>query len=386
MKRLLGCIALSAITVLTTACGASDGETSASEQPSPAQSTSTHAHPATAASSQPLRPGERFVPLTMSNGYTPAPPNGGSDDNRCMVIDPRVTEPVFLTGVQFEPDDPSIVHHALTFAVPPEQASAVRDRDAETPGEGYTCFGAIGAGSVVDTWTPGGVETLFDGDLGYPLEPGSLLVLQIHYNLLAIRDGVTVTDRSSVTLRQTSGTPNTLPLVSMNLVAPIELPCAPGESGPLCDRSAAVADVIDRFGPAGGQADRLLRMCGQDAPKPGNTQTCDTPAPAGMTVRATRPHMHLLGRSIKVELNPGTPRAEVLLDVPDYNYDNQALHMLREPVTLKAGDMLRTTCTHDAGLRRQLPQLRDLPPRYVVWGEGTADEMCAPGLIVTPTA
>jgi hypothetical protein len=37
---------------------------------------------------------------------------------------------------------------------------------------------------------------------------------------------------------------------------------------------------------------------------------------------------------------------------------------------------VRVTCTHDANLRRQLPQLESLPPRYVVWGEGTSDEMC----------
>ena len=27
-------------------------------------------------------------------------------------------------------------------------------------------------------------------------------------------------------------------------------------------------------------------------------------------------------------------------------------------------------------LRKQLPQLKKLPPRYVVWGDGTSDEMC----------
>ena len=31
---------------------------------------------------------------------------------------------------------------------------------------------------------------------------------------------------------------------------------------------------------------------------------------------------------------------------------------------------------HDATLRQKLPQLRNLPPRYVVWGDGTTDEMC----------
>jgi hypothetical protein len=39
------------------------------------------------------------------------------------------------------------------------------------------------------------------------------------------------------------------------------------------------------------------------------------------------------------------------------------------------------TCTHDATLRRRLPELRRLPPRYVVWGDGTADEMCL-GIVI----
>jgi hypothetical protein len=46
------------------------------------------------------------------------------------------------------------------------------------------------------------------------------------------------------------------------------------------------------------------------------------------------------------------------------------------PVDLNPGDTLRVTCTHDATLRRQLPALSKLPPRYVVWGDGSSDEMC----------
>jgi hypothetical protein len=86
--------------------------------------------------------------------------------------------------------------------------------------------------------------------------------------------------------------------------------------------------------------------------------------------------MHLLGRSIRVVLNPGTPSARTLLDVPVYNFDNQNPHWLAKPVVVKPGDRLKVTCTHDAGLRQQLPALRTLPPRYVLWGEGTSDEMC----------
>jgi protein involved in polysaccharide export with SLBB domain len=46
------------------------------------------------------------------------------------------------------------------------------------------------------------------------------------------------------------------------------------------------------------------------------------------------------------------------------------------PVDVNPGDTVRVTCTHDATLRQKLPQLSKLPPRYVVWGDGTSDEMC----------
>jgi hypothetical protein len=45
-------------------------------------------------------------------------------------------------------------------------------------------------------------------------------------------------------------------------------------------------------------------------------------------------------------------------------------------VDVNPGDKVRVTCTHDATLRQKLPQLNKLPPRYVVWGDGTSDEMC----------
>ena len=95
-------------------------------------------------------------------------------------------------------------------------------------------------------------------------------------------------------------------------------------------------------------------------------------------------HMHMLGRALKVELNPGTPQAEVLLDVPQFDFDNQRMEKLPAPVEVEPGDTLRVTCTHDAGLRKLVPQLSGLPPRYVVWGDGTGDEMCIGIMTVSP--
>jgi hypothetical protein len=130
---------------------------------------------------------------------------------------------------------------------------------------------------------------------------------------------------------------------------------------------------------------QLNQWCnGGAAPKSGTTQSCDQPIEQGGTVHMAAGHMHLLGRAIKVELNPGTSKAQTLLDVPEYNFDNQALLPLAKPVKIAKGDTVRVTCTHDATLRKQLPQLQKLPPRYVVWGEGTSDEMCLGILVVAP--
>jgi hypothetical protein len=86
--------------------------------------------------------------------------------------------------------------------------------------------------------------------------------------------------------------------------------------------------------------------------------------------------MHLLGRSLQLILNPGTPGEKILLDRPNYNFDDQSPTVLKEPVQLKVGDTVRVTCTFDPTLRQVLPELKKLPPRYVTWGEGSSDEMC----------
>jgi hypothetical protein len=91
--------------------------------------------------------------------------------------------------------------------------------------------------------------------------------------------------------------------------------------------------------------------------------------------------MHLLGRSIRIEANPGTPRARVVLDIPRWDFHWQGAFHLVQPIRLAAGDILRVTCRFDPSLRG-----RDGAPRaerYVTWGEGTADEMCLGVIQVT---
>jgi Copper type II ascorbate-dependent monooxygenase, C-terminal domain len=93
--------------------------------------------------------------------------------------------------------------------------------------------------------------------------------------------------------------------------------------------------------------------------------------------------MHLLGSAIRIELNPGTPRAKVLLDIPRWDFHWQNAYALARRVQARPGDVVRVTCRHDVGKRRQAASGVPTKARYVLWGEGTTDEMCLGILQVT---
>jgi hypothetical protein len=381
--------ALTAV-LLASACAAGTTSPGAGQDPAPASVAPHGSHSVTPTGPpKPLRQGERFVDIGLAQPYAPAAPNGGTDEYRCFLVDPKLTEPAYLTGSSFLPQNAEIVHHAIFYRLSPEQARSATQVDAETTGEGWTCFGDTGVQGQtawVAHWAPGAGETLAPDGFGFEMPPGSKLVMQVHYNLLGVDAKTRPADQSGMRMRL-AGSDKSLTALETGLVmAPIELPCEPGGSGPLCDRKTAVADVARRFGAeSGAQVDQLNEMCNKGAPPtPGNTQSCDLPVRQPGTIYQAAGHMHLLGRAIKVELNPGTPKAKTILDVPQYNFDNQALVPLPEPITVDRGDTIRVTCTHDATLRKMLPQLKTLPSRYVVWGEGTSDEMCLGIMIMGP--
>lgn len=339
--------------------------------------------------SSPLRTGERFLTLQVPGGpYTPAAPNGGLDDYHCFLLSTGLTSDAFVTGTDVLPGNPDVVHHAILFTVPPGRVAAAEAHDAATPGRGWTCFGgtalpgdtsapgaALDAAPWLAAWAPGAGESVFRRGVGTFLPRGSRVVLQVHYNL---REG-TGPDRTAVRLRVRPGDAGLKRLHTMLLVAPVELPCLPSESGVLCDRSRALNDLMTRFGPdAGRTVAGLQLLCGGSLthPRAGTTQSCDRRVPHDMVVRATAGHMHLLGRSISVRLNPGTPSARTLLDRKVWDFDNQGMTPVPRPVQVRAGDVLRVTCQHDAALRSMVPELAREQPRYVMWGEGTSDEMC----------
>jgi len=323
--------------------------------------------------------------VRMPKSYTPSPPTGvGTDDYRCFLLDPKVTKDSFITGFNIHPGNPDVVHHVIMFRVPPDRIAEARAKDAETPGQGWTCFGTSGLGNDrsiddapwVGAWAPGGSEQIYGNGLGEEFDAGSQIVMQVHYNLRVAREP----DRSEAELRLTSD-PSTKALQTQLLPAPVELPCRPGHTGKLCDRDASVADVKARFGDGPGSLANVLHLLCGGAPV-GPTQSCTRTIQSPETIRGVAGHMHLLGRSIKIEINPGTARARTVLNIKVWDFDNQG-SVPTPPIRLRHGDTVRVTCTHTQALRDSLPALKGVPDKFVVWGEGTTDEMCLGILLVT---
>lgn len=346
-----------------------------------------HGHYAEPAKARPLRAGESRTTIAMPGSYTPSAPYGtGTDDYRCFLLDPELQKDAWLTGTQVLPGNPEVVHHVILFRVTPEQVAAAEAKDAAEDGEGWTCFGGTGLdpfqnvddAAWIGAWAPGGKESVVKPGYGMRMAKGSRIVMQVHYNLLA---GV-APDTSAAQLRLAPGKRPYQALHTMLLPAPVELPCrAKHDDGPLCDRDASLADVKERFGAEGNTADLLHILCGTK-PEPGEVQTCVRTLAEPMTIHGVGGHMHLLGRSITIEVNPGTPEARTILDIPVWDFDDQGSTPIA-PIHLDAFQQVKVTCRHVQWLRDRLPSFEGQPDRYVVWGEGTTDEMCLGMLQIT---
>jgi len=236
--------------------------------------------------------------------------------------------------------------------------------------------------SWIAAWAPGwGGGRLPDGT-GVPLAAGSRIVMQVHYNLLNGH----APDRSQAVLTAAPASAELTPVKTMLMPAPIELACAKSEHGPLCNRMAALEALSQKYGSTAALVPTgLLLLCGRSPAnvRPSPVTSCDRRIDQPTTIVVVAGHMHLLGASIRLTLNPGRPGEKILLDIPHWNFHWQNAYTLAKPVQANPGDVIRVTCRYDVGKRRGLGTAVARTPRYVLWGEGTTDEMCLGILQVT---
>jgi mono/diheme cytochrome c family protein len=343
-----------------------------------------------------VRAGERLLNLRMQATYKPSAPKGTTDDYRCFLLDPKQAGDSFVTSARIEPGQPKVVHHVILFRVPATQVADAQQLDNGDAGPGWSCFGGTGlpagdgagiADSLnnatwISAWAPGWGGNRLPEGTGVSLPAGSRIVMQVHYNLLNGR----APDRSRALLTVAPASTGLTPLQTVLLPGAVELACAKGEQGRLCDRNEALFDLSRKYGPGAAFVPAgLLILCRGTAATPAASavSTCDRRITSPTTIHVAAGHMHLLGASIKLELNPGTSRSKVLLDIPRWNFHWQNAYMLEEPVQADPGDVVRVTCRHDVRKRTHGGHGIPKTPRYVLWGEGTTDEMCLGILQVT---
>ena len=338
-------------------------------------------------------PGAVNATLSAAHTFDPktAAVNGSTDVYHCTLFDPQATEDRMVTSSSLKIDQTKEVHHAIYFLVAPEQVAAAKALDQG--GNGWTCFGdplntsgSFGGTTWLGAWAPGGNLNKVPAGTAIPLPKGSLIVVQIHYNLLA---GSTP-DNTAVRLTTVPAAGSSLtPIRIQQIPAPPDLPCAAGVTGPLCDRTASLADLGARFG--SGAVDfvnGLEALCHHDPTSieqagPLVSTSCQLPFPGGLRIRQSTLHMHLLGVSGSVELLRGSGVIP-LENVAAFNFDEQrTVDVPNGGVVTQAGDKLRVHCTYNPALRSQLSSTKKLPPRYVTWGDGSSDEMCLAILAIT---
>ena len=333
--------------------------------------------------------------VTLETGFDFVPDPKLSDEYRCFILDPKLNADRFLSGYDILPGDRRAVHHVLMYELTPAaiaEALALERQNLEAQSDrrgGYSCFGGPRLSSqleLVGAWAPGSSATVFPSGTGARLRAGSRILMQVHYNLSAGAKA----DRTRIALAFSNDT-NLKALRNFAPSAPVELACKgpyTPERSSVCHRDTAYSRVLalnnsgqNRRRQNGG----MLVQCKRSLEEftagnfTGRTNTsCEYSVPADLEIRGVAGHMHYLGKSIKLELNPRDPkRRQVLLEIPRWDFHWQGFYWLEQPMRISLGDTFRITCEFDNGPENQ-PWLdgRQRAPRYTVWGEGTEEEMC----------
>ncbi|MFN3199493.1 MAG: hypothetical protein ACE366_13900 [Bradymonadia bacterium] len=363
-------------------------------------------------------PYETDIVVKLPEPYTPVLE---PDDYRCQLIPWPADEKRFVTGLRVKPDQRAIVHHVIVFLIGPDQVEEFMAYDAAEEGPGYTCYGGpqgggaggfdnvdparllaaletlglsladvrsgnltaaqlsalieeLGGGgtmgtagfSTIGSWVPGNPERPLPAGTGIPVEPGSMMVVQMHYNTLS---SAPVADQSSIEIATAPAVEReatNLAMVDLGWISngligePMTIPA--GESK--VEHSTLL--TYDSF-----LVDRARQALG-------------LPEGAPLVIHSANHHMHGLGRSQRTEIRHADGSNTCVLDIPDWDFNWQGSYALEDSVTLRPGDALWMGCSWDNSAANQpIIDGEVRAPADVSWGEGTTDEMCLGGLYVT---
>jgi len=262
-------------------------------------------------------------------------PADGPDVLQNFVIPLDVPEDKLVAAIEFHPGNRRVAHHAVLFL---DDSGTARKLDRATPEPGYANFGGPGflPSGALGGWSVGNTPRRLPDGVGRYLKKGSDLVVQMHYH----PTGKPETDRSEIGLY----------FVDKPVKESLK------EAGKLVG-SIWLADYeIDI---AAGAKD--------------HRRTTAYTLPKAVTMVGVVPHMHLLGKSMKVTATLPDRSVKTLIDITNWNYNWQDEYYYERPFTLPAGTRLSVEAVFDNSAGN--PSNPSSPPKRVTWGDGTLDEM-----------
>jgi hypothetical protein len=258
-------------------------------------------------------------------------PADGPDIFQHFVIPLNLTKDETLVAFEFRPGNRSVVHHAIVAV---DTTGGARARDAQTPEPGWRTSGSIDASitGILGVWTPGMTPRFYSDNVGVALDKKVDVVVQLHLHPTGKRE----TDQSKIAL-YFAKTPvkrimSRRPLLLGTLI--IEVP--PGKA---------------RY-------------------RTGSSVTL----PVDLTLNSVFPHMHLIGKEMKITATLPDKSTRPLIWIKDWNFYWQDSYVYREPVHLPKGTRIEVEAYYDNSA--QNPFNPSSPPKRVLFGNDTTDEMC----------
>jgi len=254
----------------------------------------------------------------------------GRDVYRCFVIPTNYSEDRYLSAIEFHPGNRTVVHHVIAYI---DTSGAARKLDEKDPGPGYSTTGG-GPGFMptgfLGGWAPGNEPRLTPEGIGILLPKGADIVLEIHYH----KSGKPEVDQTQAGLYFCKSPVN---------------------------KRMRILPVVNLFIkiPAGAE---------------NHTEKAAMPIWQDVTFHSVMPHMHLLGRSMRVYVEFPDKTEKQLVYVPEWDFNWQITYQFREPIKVPKGSVVRLVAIYDNSEKN--PNNPHKPPKEVRWGEQTTDEMC----------
>jgi Copper type II ascorbate-dependent monooxygenase, N-terminal domain/Copper type II ascorbate-dependent monooxygenase, C-terminal domain len=299
--------------------------------------------------------------IEMAEPYTPTVE---PDENRCFLVPWPEVEAAYITGFRVIPGNRSIVHHMIMFNADADAVAELEALDDADPAPGYECFGGVGGrANWVGAWVPGANDDTLPAGTGIGIEPGSMMVLQLHYNTLSSAPAPDQTRVELMLAPEVERPAVTVPFTKFQWVTggePMVIPAG----------DPSVTHSVDM--PANNP---ILRQIMGDL---------GLGADDGFVVHGSGLHMHYLGTAASISVVRSGGSEDCMLEIPEWDFAWQGGYTLREPLRVGPDDSLRLSCTWDNSAENQHSVNGELlEPQSVQWGEGTTDEMCLGVLYVT---